>query len=306
MIEDGRPEALLAVDMGATQLRTALVDFTGRILLRHARLTPRAQPDALAAAMRDTLKGAGGRIAGAVVGVPGSVSYADGAVVRLPNLLAWEGHISGRSLADAVGLPVVVANDADLGALGEHRYGAGKGVSDLVYVTVSTGVGGGAVLGGQLVHGRRSLAEIGWTVVDIEGGRTVEELGAGPAIERASGLDSATLVARVRAGDDTATRHWQAATRALAIGVMNLVLCFMPERVVIGGGVSNAGDLLLDPIREWVAREGPRMAILPEIVLAGTGDNAGLLGAAALWSDIEAGRAGSIAVAMPRAKRAQR
>ena len=282
---------VLAVDLGGTQLRVAVFDAAGEMCDRTAVPTPPDDPDALAEAMRGVIASASVPLAGAVVGVAGPLSYAEGRPLKMPNLPHWEGHVSAQRLADAVGLPVLLANDADLAALGEQRFGAGRGVSDMIYVTVSTGVGAGVILNGRLLHGARSLAEIGHTTIDRQANATVEELASGTALRRAAGVDGATVAARVRTGDPQARAIFAEVAEALAVGVMNLVLCFMPERVVIGGGVSQAGDLLLEPVRARIAREGPRLAITPQVVLAGGGDDVGLLGALALWRDVEAGEA---------------
>ncbi len=277
------------VDLGGTRLRVAVFADDGTARARHVELTPDGDPTALVRAIRQTIEAADVTVEGAVVGVPGPVSYIDGRPYRLPNLPAWEGHLSAQGLATLLGLPVVLANDVDLGALGEHHFGAGRGVEDLVYVTSGTGVGGGVVLGGRLVHGRRSIAEIGWTTIDLngpEGERRVEELGSGSALERFGGDDGVNLTGRARAGDPEALAAFERVAKSLAVGVMNLVFCFMPQRVVIGGGVAQAGELLLGPIRDYLAREGPVMSSIPEVVASEGGDDSGLLGGLALWLDL--------------------
>ena len=139
------PAAILAVDLGGTRLRVAVFDAGGTMVHKAVTRTPREDPGALARAMRDAVAASGVDARAAVVGVPGPVIYATGEVVRLPNLPAWEGRLSAEFLADALGLPVLLANDADLAALGEHRHGAGQGAADMLYVTSSTGVGAGVV-----------------------------------------------------------------------------------------------------------------------------------------------------------------
>jgi len=281
-----------AVDLGGTRLRVAVFAEDGSSRARHVELTPDGDPSALARAIRQTIDAAKGvTVEGAVVGVPGPVSYLEGHPYELPNLPAWEGHLSAQALASDLGLPVVVANDVDLGALGEHRFGAGRGVDDLVYITSGTGVGGAAILGGRLVHGRRSIAEVGWTTIDFngpEGERRVEELGSGSALERFGGDDGVVITQRALAGEPKALAAFQRVAGSLAVGVMNLVFCFMPQRVVIGGGVASAGELLLGPIRDYLAREGPVMSVVPEVVASEGGDDSGLLGGLAFWLDLAA------------------
>ena len=293
--------AVLGVDLGGTRLRTAVFDADGTILHKSVIPTPRGKPEALVTVMKAALAERDIDVQGAVVGIPGPISYAEGTAVRLPNLPGWDQDVSAQDLADAVGLPVLLANDADLAALGEHRYGAGQGTSDMLYMTSSTGVGAGVIIAGRLLHGQRSLAEAGHTIIDRATGETVERLGSGTALSRLAGTDGATVSAHARAGDERAKAIFQEVADAFAIGVYNLVHCFMPERVVIGGGVSlSAGDLLLDPIRDRL-RRCPLgcSASAADVVLAQAGDDVGLLGAFAFWTDAMADE-GRLTPAMPR------
>jgi glucokinase len=229
---------------------------------------------------------AGRPIVGAVIGVPGPVDYSSGEVLKLSNLPNWEGKISGARLSAELGIPVLLANDADLAALGEHRFGAGRGSTDMLYVTSSTGVGAGVIIGGRLLHARLSLAEAGHTIIDRTTGGTLEDLGSGTAVARAAGADAAVVAARAAQGDPEALRHFRDAAEALAIGVFNLVHCFSPEVVVIGGGMSQAGELLLGPVREMLALCGSGCpASEARVVKAEGGDDVGLRGAWAYWAD---------------------
>jgi glucokinase len=235
--------------------------------------------------MRALFADARGPVAGAVVGVPGPIDYSSGEVLRLSNLPGWEGPISAGHLTEEFGLPVLLANDADLAALGEHRYGAGRGSSDMLYLTCSTGVGAGVILDGRLVHGRLSLAEVGHTIIDRSSHETVERLGSGTALARLAGEDAASVAARARAGDADARRHFAAVAEDFAIGVFNLVHCYSPQIVVIGGGMSQAGDLLLEPIRAMLGQcSAGCPASRASVVRAEGGDDVGLRGAAAYWT----------------------
>ena len=272
---------ILACDLGGTQLRTAVVDASGAVAHRRATPTPKDDPGALATVLGDALAEAGD-VAGVVVGVPGPIDYAAGAPTMLVNLPAWEGRVSAATLSAELGLDVLLANDADLAALGEHRFGAGRGFDDVAYVTVSTGVGAGVVLGGRLVRGRLSLAELGHTVIDRHTMETVEDLGSGTALGRLAGEDAAAVSDRAQRGDTEAAALFRKAADALAVGVFNLVQLFSPQVVVIGGGMSQAGELLLDPVRRAL-ESCP--ASRPSVVRADAGDDAGLKGAAAYWAD---------------------
>ena len=189
----------------------------------------------------------------------------------------------------AIGLPVSLANDADLAALGEHRFGAGVGTQHMVYVTCSTGVGAGVIVGGRLLHTRYSLGEIGHAIIDWHTGGTVEQFGSGSGVRERTRESASTIAARAIKGDAEAAAQFEQLADALGVGVMTMVLCFMPERVVIGGGVSRAGELLLGPVRARI-RTLERVPFTAEqVVQSQLGDDSGLRGAYAYWRDELAG-----------------
>jgi glucokinase len=281
---------VLAVDLGGTSMRVARTSAEGEVVDRIEEPTG-DDPDALLDALRSV---AGrGPMAHAVVGVPGRVDYQRGRLEYAPNLSdAWIVALDQRSLAAELGCDVAIANDADLAAVGEAWFGAGQAFADVAYLTVSTGIGAGVVTGGVLVHGRRSLAEVGHTVVDgdaLAEGRpaTVEELGSGTALDRLAeeaGLDASgkDLIDLVRGGDEVAARVLTRVVTAAAIGAVNLAHLFTPEVLVVGGGLGLVGDLVLDPIRQLLDSRGPRDLPEPIVVVnAGRGDDAGLAGAGA-------------------------
>ena len=307
-MSDGSPRdgAVLGVDLGGTNMRVAVVAAGGEILMRTVQPTPPDDPAALGRLMREVATEASEELLGAVVGVPAAVDYEHGIALRIANIPSWEGHLAAQPLADVVGLPVVFANDADLAAVGEHRYGAGRGVDDMVYLTISTGVGGGVVLGGRLLHGKRSLAEVGHTYIDYREGHTLEALGSGTALGRISGLSGAEVTRRAQAGDEQARGWFREVATAFAVGVGNAIECFMPERVVVGGGVSQAGALLLEPVREYLATVRAGELLDPSnVVLATGGDDVGLRGAYPLWEDAASPpeRAATLAPFYPEARR---
>ena len=279
---------VLVCDLGGTRLRVAIATPEGSVHSKRVIETQRDDPGALARMLREVFTQGGEGAAAAVVGVPGPVDYEQGKPLMLPNLPNWEGHISASLLEEVLGIPVLIANDADLAALGEHRYGAGRGSRDMVYVTSSTGVGAGVILGGRLLRGRLSLAEIGHTIIDLANHRTVEQLGSGTALSRLAGEDAAAVEARATAGDEDAQTQFRGVAESFAIGVFNMVHCFSPELVVIGGGMSRAGELLLDPIRKALSQCGDLCpASKAEVVLAEGDDDVGLRGAAAYWADYQ-------------------
>jgi glucokinase len=285
---------VVAVDLGGTNTRVAIVDPDGTIRDRDVEPTARMEehPGNLIILVR--------RIAGeadverAVIGVPGRIDFRTGRLEYAPNLpVHWATHLTEVELADGIGMPVALANDADLAAVGEHRFGAGRGSMDMVYVTMSTGVGGGAIVGGKLLHGRRSLAEVGHMTIDrraAEGSRTFEGSASGTAMnrmaaERGLSLRGRELVDAVRAGDERAREVWNEVVTAAGFGFASLAHLYSPEVIVIGGGLGLNDDLLHEPVAAAVQTYGPKY--LPEairIARAELGDDAGLAGAAA-WTD---------------------
>jgi glucokinase len=195
------------------------------------------------------------------------------------------------ALEDALGIELILANDADVAAVGETYFGAARGHTDVVYVTISTGVGAGIVVGGRILVPRFSGGELGFTIIDRTAaaeGRpaTVEELGSGTALariasERGLDADAPEIVRLMNGGNATATAIWNGAMEAVGIGIANLVQLVSPTAIVLGGGVGfNNGDLVRAPIRDALARHGPP-GPPPEVLTAALGDDPGLVGAAA-------------------------
>jgi glucokinase len=291
-------QPVLAADIGGTQMRAALVDPQGLILLRQSVPTP-AQAD-VPASLIDLLAAVAaapghGAPSHAVVGLPGAVDYAAGRLLWAPNLpKQWPGQLSTDGLTAHLGLPVSIANDADLAAVGEATFGAGAESSAVAYLTISTGIGAGVVHGGRLVRGTRSLAEVGHVVVDWRAWRdgepcTVEDLGSGSGVARmasAAGLGSMSareLQARAESGESQAAAIWEQAVAACAAGVSNLVMSFYPSTVIIGGGMGRQ-EGFFEPLRDMVLQRPGHHPDDLAIVRSSLGDDAGLSGAAA-WAD---------------------
>ncbi|HYD10633.1 MAG TPA: ROK family protein [Acidimicrobiales bacterium] len=281
----------LALDVGGTNMRAAIVSDDGVVGERVDRDTER-DSGALVELAREVLEG--DSVDGAVIGLPGRIDYGAGTLEYAPNIDAsWRETLTEATLSEALGgVPCALANDADLAAVGEAWFGAGRSYRDVAYLTISTGIGAGVVTGGLLVHGRRSVAEVGHTIVDgqrlAEGRKaTVEALGSGTALtelarEADIAEDGPALVELVRAGDATATRIFERVAFAAAMGAVNLAHLFTPEVIVVGGGLGLVGDLILEPIRTMVSERGPRAMPEPICVCnAELGDAAGLTGAAA-------------------------
>lgn len=314
------PHYALAVDLGGSKILTALVDGAGGVRARHRAPTPPrgVEPvlEAITAGAQAVREAAGVRLAEIVavsVGAPGPLDPRTGVIFEPPNIEEWHDVPLVDLLGPRVGLPVMLENDANAAAVGEWWIGAGRGVSDLIYITVSTGIGGGIIIGDRLVHGVSGTAgEVGHMTIDLTGppcpcGRStgcLEVLASGTAIARMAreavqsgrgaallaraGGDPAALDARIveaaaREGDAVATAIFERAATYLGVGVANLLNLFNPARIVIGGGVSKAGGRLFEPvIRVARQRAFERPGRDAEIVPAALGDDVGVIGAAAV------------------------
>lgn len=276
---------VLGVDLGGTRLRVAVFDSSGTMVHKAVVPTPHDHPEALAVTMKEALAWHPGAVEGAVVGVPGPVSYAEGRAFDLVNIAEWHQHVSAQKLSGQLGLPVLLANDADLAAFGGAPLRGRTG-------SRRHGVPDGEHRRRRRCHHRRSTPA--WTSIARRGGThdhrlDDRRLGRGPWL----GYGARREGRGRRRGRD---REGEGRRRArpgrptggggsVAIGVHNVVLCFMPQRVVIGGGMSQAGDLLLDPIRERLEHCQLCSISGKDVVLASCGDDVGLLGAYAFWRD---------------------
>ncbi len=288
---------VLAADVGGTQMRAALVDHAGKVLLRRSASTPGHAdvPAALIELIRDVgAQRDHGEASHAVVGLPGAVDYDAGRLLWAPHLPEqWPQQLSRDELSRGLGLPAHIANDADLAAVGEAAFGAGAGVTDVAYLTISTGIGAGVVHAGRLLRGTRSLAEVGHTVIDWQAWRagspcTLEELGSGSGLARRAreaglgDLDARAVQAAAAKGNAGALAIWDGAIAASAVGVSNLVMAFYPNTVVIGGGLGRQ-DEFFGPMRALVLGRPEHHPDDLAIVRSALGDDAGLAGAAA-WA----------------------
>jgi len=235
-----------------------------------------------------------GPVAAAGAGVPGLFDEASGRIVLLPNQPpAWNGHQFREPLADRLGVPTALINDARSFTLAESRMGAAAGCATVVCLTLGTGVGGGVVVDGRLRFGPHGRAgEVGHQVIDPGGPACgcgnrgcVEAFAAGPALCRLGGQASPEAVFRAAAaGDRRAAAAVDTVVARLAVGIANMVTVLWPERVVVGGGVAAAGERLFGPLRAAVAAAAPLVdPAAYEIVPAALGPVAGAVGAA-LWA----------------------
>ena len=312
--------SVIGIDLGGTKISTALVDSAGKIVTHDYRETPAAEgPQAVIGRMLDAARRvmaqAGvtrSQVAAVGIGSPGPLDIEAGVVMDTPNLEGWDYVPLRQLIGDGLGITAFLENDANAAALGEHRFGAGRGVAHMIYVTVSTGIGGGLILDGRLYHGANGIAgEIGHQTLVPDGPLCgcgnrgcLEALASGTAIARqarervARGVP--TLIADLAEGDPeriTAKLVAQAAnqgdeeaqeilTRAmnyLGIGMANLVNLFNPQLIVIGGGLVNIGETLFGSVRRVIDRRPFRAAAQAvRVVPAELGDDVGVLGAAAV------------------------
>ncbi len=290
--------SVLAADIGGTHMRAALVHPDGTVLHRRTQPTPRhaEAPAALVELIGSAAAEFGReRVSHAVIGLPGGVDYETGQLLWAPNLPPeWPVQLTSDALSERLGMHVCLANDADLAAVGEAYFGAGREGTDVAYLTISTGIGAGIVQGRRLFHGRYSAAELGHTVIDWRGWRagepaTLEELGSGSGLarlarERGLGdVDALAVGAAASEGDLRAVEIWQVAVGACSAGVANLVMSFYPDTVVIGGGLGRDPEFFA-AVRDQVFARPARHPVGLTIVCSELGDDAGLSGAAG-WAE---------------------
>ncbi|MDI3279973.1 MAG: ROK family protein [Bacillota bacterium] len=309
----------VGVDLGGTKLATALVSEEGRVL--HSLVVPTRAEEGVAAVLERMAEGvervlsAGGvrreEVAGVGIGAPGSLDRAAGRVIFSPNL-GWKDVPLREALSRKLGgAAVVLENDANAAAWGEYRFGAGRGTRNFIYVTISTGIGGGIIVEGRLYRGAGGAAgEVGHMTILAGGPRCScgsdgcwEALASGTAIarrarealalgeesalgelQRRGELVTAAQVARAaQRGDRLAQRILAETWFFVGVGLANLANLFDPERIALGGGVAQVGEPLLARARELVrlrALAGPAREV--EVTLAALGGEAGVIGAAAL------------------------
>lgn len=303
---------VIGVDLGGTNLRTALLDRDGRILGKSKEATHASQGrDKVVTRLIENIRairdrgGSTGRDLIAVgVGAPGVIHAEKGIVVKSPNFPDWN-YFPLRSEIEAVlGIPVVVENDANAAALGEQWLGAGRGVRSMLFITLGTGVGGGIILDNRIWHGADGMAgEVGHITLVPDGrkcgcGNTgcLETYASAPGIVKSyweslgkSGEDTAgreitsqEIYQAARNGDRLSIHVMREMGRYLGMGIANLINIFNPEMIVIGGGVMEAWPLFIDYTREEIRRRAFEYpAERTRIVQSLLGDDAGVVGAAA-------------------------
>ncbi|MBA3256766.1 MAG: ROK family glucokinase [Pyrinomonadaceae bacterium] len=311
-----KSDLIFAADLGGTHLRAAVVGRDGKIHYRLKQPTPQAEkPDGIVHALVDAAhEGArhtaagGGQISAVAIAVPGTVNFEDGVVVKAPNVPCLDGFRLAAALESELKWPATLENDANAAAAGEMWQGAGRGYSNIVCVTLGTGVGGGIIIDGKLWRGADgSAAEIGHLGVDPFGGvpcacgsrGCLEVYASATAIVRmtrearprypdsilhtSEDLASETVYQAGLEGDELALEVFRRMGVYLGIGLASLINLLNPEIIVIGGGLSNGWELFEQHMHQQVIeRAFPLPARSVKITRAECGDDAGFLGAARL------------------------
>ncbi len=287
----------LGLDLGGTNIKAALVDDGLRVLATDTCPTHAAAgEDAVlerVAALGRAIAAPFGEPLTAGLALPGHFDAAGGTGVLLPNLLGdWVGRAIAEPVGAGLGVPVTLVNDVRALTLAELRLGAGRGATDLVCIALGTGVGGGVVIGGRLHLGLGHAGEIGHTTVEPDGPQCgcgnrgcLDRMAGADAIAALAGQPTVAAAAEAaRAGDAAAIAAFARAGTYVGRALAGAVVLLWPERIVVGGGVADAGELLLGPVREELRR---RACVAPvddiAVVPAELGPVAGAVGAA-LWA----------------------
>jgi len=319
-------QTAIGVDLGGSHVTAAVISEEGTIHQQHEEDLEDLHFDSVIAALDTTiglaLKDAGDAV-GIGIGSPGNIDAATGAVLYSPNF-GWENAPLGDTLRKKFGVPVYVANDARCATLGEYTFGTGKATKDFVLLTLGTGIGGGIVAGGDLLLGNKwgageighhqirpndgficGCGKIGCFEAQASGtGLIRHAFAVSPSFPRSSLLDvsreklsSKKIRRAAEAGDQHAAAAWKNFIGDLAIGLANIIAFVNPEMISLGGGVSSAGDFMLDAVRPTVdllTTMVPRGTT--KIVVASLGNDAGQVGAATMA--LRGGLAKSVAVAV--------
>lgn len=311
----------IGIDVGGTNVKIALVDKSGKIIYSnsvptYAKMGYEYTVNNIKQAIKDLMKETNTTakdIDGIGFDFPGQVDYKTGVVKLAPNIPGWVNVPIAQMIEEEFHIPTRIDNDVRCAALGEMKFGAGQGCENFVCITVGTGIGSGLVVNGQLVRGASNAAgEIGHIKLQMKDGLIcgcgdtgcLEAYASGPSIvamaqdyikggkstkfrEMAAaegGEITPYMVAKAaEAGDPVAKRIFAIVGEYIGIGLTSVINLLNPEKVIIGGGVAEAGDLLLDPIRKTIKERAMVVAgSAIEIVPAQLGNSAGVIGASML------------------------
>jgi glucokinase len=287
-----------AVDIGGTKFAVGMLRETGEVLTRAETpsMPERGAADGIARIvrmLRETAEEAGEDLQGIGIGCTGPVYPLTGKLGRIEFLPGWEGINLVEEFQRTFGVHVAIENDADAAALAEFAWGAGKTAGRFIYITISTGIGGGIILDGRLYRGADgSHPEIGHHVIDPSGPQCFcgargcwESLASGPALARRAGMSSAHAVCQAaRQGEADALAAVEQEGFYLGLGLANLVTLFVPDVIALGGGLMQSRELFWEKIGEIIQTT---CGLVPyektHLLPAMLGRDAGLVGAAQVW-----------------------
>ncbi len=303
-------DVIITADIGGTQIRAAVFPRESSRPIRHKRITTKGKDPAQVRLTNliAELISPDDRVLAIAAAAPGPTDARMGMVLEAPNIPGWKNLPLAQIISEQFSVPVYVGNDANLAALGEWRFGAGRGHHDLVYLTISTGIGGGVICDDHLLLGQRGLAaELGHITIDPQGPMCgcghrghLEAFSSGTAIARyvagqlAAGRPSSLssnpspsardISAAADTGDPLAVEALERAGHYLGIGIANYLHIFNPSIVILGGGVSSSGAHFFLPMRQSLKECVFAPGYLDNLIVttAELGDDVGLLGALAL------------------------
>jgi glucokinase len=300
----------VAVDIGGTHIRVAVYEPDSITPVAHKRTRSLAKEPGVYDRLEKAIETVWPREKVRAIGIasPGPLDPHTGTILATPNIPEWQNFPLTSKLSGHFGVPAYLDNDANMAGLAEWQFGAGKGHENIVYLTISTGIGGGVISQGCLLQGFRGMAaELGHMIIDPNGPLCgcghrghVESFCSGPAIARyvaaqlaagqtsslpsQSNISAAHVADAARAGDALAISAFERAGHYLGIAVANYLAIFDPSVLIFGGGVSQVGELLFKPFEESLRKHTFHPHYLDQLVItkAALGDDAGLLGALAL------------------------
>lgn len=309
----------IGIDVGGTNVKIALVDSDGKIgysntIPTRAEMGYEYTINNMKQAIRDLMtetKLSAKDIEGIGFGLPGQVDFKSGIVRLITNIPGWVEIPLAKMIEDEFHIPTRIDNDVRCAALGELNFGAGKGCENLICITVGTGIGSGLIINGKLVRGASNAAgEIGHIKLQMHDGPIcgcgdtgcLEAFASGPSIvamaeeyilggkstkyrEMANGgaITPFIVAEAAKAGDPVARRIFTRMGEYIGIGMASVVNLLNPERIIVGGGVADAGDILLTPLKETIKKRAMKIAgETVEVVPAQLGNTAGVIGASLL------------------------
>ncbi|MEE4195094.1 MAG: ROK family protein [Anaerolineae bacterium] len=304
----------ISVDVGGTQIRVAVYPEAGiqPLRIKKVKTVGKGTPlERLIATIHEmwTETGSEDQVKAIGICVPGPVDYANGIITFCANLEGWENLPMRDILQQEFGVPVFIGNDANVAAIGEWKFGAGRGHKDVVYLTISTGIGGGVIVDERPMLGHQGLAtELGHVHLEADShypcgcgqfghlesfssGTGIAyyaneqlELGRESSLQGKGKVTAKDVAEAAKAGDPLAVETFARASKYLAMGVVNYLHIFNPSAIIFGGGVASTGDLLLGPVKKMMPKLVYSQTYLEGLHFAQAelGDDVGLLGGLAL------------------------